>query len=134
MSANISKAMLAELHQKAERAYAAAQGAKDKANETFHAISRTMLTGGTAFAIGMSDGYFGEKRLGNVSMDGAVATAGTIAAFLGLGGRNARHVHSIANGALAVYMTKLGLGYGEQWAAKSSVDAAGAAIKDVFGL
>lgn len=130
-TANISRAMLAELHTRAERAYSTAQAAKEKANETFHSITRSLITMGTAFGVGFSDGYFGEKRIGGVALDGALATALTAAGFMGLGGRNSRYVHAFGNGFLSPYMTKLGLGFGEQWALKAAVDTASGTLSDI---
>ncbi len=111
-SALMKKQSIREALITGERAKGALKRAKTKMDEMATTVVEGMEVFGGALVMGGIHGRFGDLApLGvPVSLGTGLLLHG--AAFAGIGGKNAKHLHGLGNGSLAAYATTLGIGIG----------------------
>jgi hypothetical protein len=93
-------------------------------------VTRTAEVAAGAVGVGIASGYFGPLNIAGspVPLDLAAGVATHLLAFAGIFGDGVGgHLHNLADGMVAGYMTKFGVGYG-----KSLAQKAGRPISPVF--
>jgi hypothetical protein len=116
-----------------EDAYSAASAARDhvrgissKGESVVGTVVRTALVNAGALGVGVACGRYGALHLqgSTIPLDlaGGVALHGV--AFFGLAGRYGEHLHSLADGVLAAYTTKAGIGIGTEMRANKGLPPA----------
>jgi len=97
-----------------------AQKALDKSHETVEHLVRTAEVSASAFALGMIQGKYGKQSvIMGVPIDLGAGLGAHLAAIMGIGGHMAPHLHAFGDGALACYLSTLGMATGLAWKHKS---------------
>ncbi len=114
----MSENALSKLRRLHERAAGHVARIKDKAESTMAVTLHAVENGGVAFAFGYANVRYGKPDSGGINavlipgtkipVDLTVGLAGHAAALFGVFGKQADHAHAIANGALGVYLGRLG--------------------------
>lgn len=126
MALKVSKMGVARLRDYAERAHARARGLAVKSEQAVGTLVRTAEVQATAFGMGVVNGRFGGVEILGVPLDLGAGSAAHLLAFVGVGGKFSSHLHNLADGALASYMTTLGVGVGKRMAQSAGASSAGA--------
>lgn len=98
-----------------------------KGESTVNTIVRTAEVSGAAFALGMAQGKYGVVEIMGVPADLAAGAGLHLAAFFGIAGKSSKHLHALADGAMASYFVNLGKGVGLSWKDKAKTAVQGAA-------
>ena len=105
-----------------------AQKALDKSHETVEHLVRTAEVATSAFALGVVQGKYGkESVIMGVPIDLGAGLAAHLAAIMGIGGHMAPHLHAFGDGALACYLSTLGMATGLAWRHKGQLGSGGGA-------
>lgn len=112
-------AQIHELREKAMRAISRARTVVEKSEGVVAHAVQTVEVGGTAFGFGVAKGRFGSIEVLGMPVDMLSGVGTHLLAFLG-GGKYAEHLHNMADGALASYLTDLGKGVGADWRANAA--------------
>lgn len=126
-SFSLSKAQMSQMRDKAERMIARAKAISEKSEEAVGQVIQSTEIVGAAFAAGAVKGRFGNVEVMGVPADLGVAVLGHGLAFMG-GGKYKEHLHNLADGVLASYMTTLGAGIGSRMARDAAAAAPAGAI------
>jgi hypothetical protein len=119
MALQLSKSELVRMAKKAESLQKRVQRATEKADDVIDRVVRTTEVGATAFGFGVVQGRYGAIEVAGIPIDLGAAVLGHIGGFMGVGGRNAQHLHAFADGALASYAVTMGRGAGASWRQKA---------------
>ena len=92
---------------------------KEKGDAMASTMVRTAEVGMGAFVMGGIQGRFGDVFVGPVPVALGSGLLLHVAGFAGVGGKNASHLHGLADGCLAAYLTTLGTGVGADLRRKS---------------
>lgn len=85
---------------------------KSKGDEMAGTMVRSAEVGMGAFVMGGIQGRFGDVSVGPIPVSLGSGLLLHAAGFAGVGGKNASHLHGIADGCLAAYLTTIGTGVG----------------------
>lgn len=116
-----------------EDAYSAASAARDhvkgissKGESVAGQLIQTIEVNAGALAVGVACGRYGALHLkgSTIPLDLAAGVAIHGAAFFGLAGRYGEHAHNVADGVLAAYVTKFGIGLGTKMRADKGLPPA----------
>jgi len=88
------------------------QSMKAKGDEMAGVMVHSAEVGMGALVMGGIQGRFGDVSIGPVPVSLGAGLALHAAGFAGIGGRNAQHLHGLADGCLAAYLTTIGTGVG----------------------
>lgn len=83
----------------------------EKAEDKIMTVVQTAEVGVTAFGFGVINGYWARPELLGVPVDGLTALLGHGAGFF-MKHDGAKHVHNLADGAMASWLTGMGVGIG----------------------
>lgn len=129
MPIQITRAKADDLLQRLERMRASAKGMRERADQAVNQVVQTMEVGGTAFGIGLVNGRWGGVEVLGMPLE--LLGAGLLhAGALAVPRVTGDHLHNMADGALAAYLTTLGAGIGREMLAQApagSLPAGGAA-------
>ena len=92
---------------------------KAKGDEMATTVIHTAEIGMGAFVMGGIQGRFGDVSVGPVPVSLGAGLLLHVGGFAGIGGKNAEHLHGLADGCLAAYLTTLGTGVGANLRKKS---------------
>lgn len=92
---------------------------KEKGDAMAGTMVRTAEVGMGAFVMGGIQGRFGDVSVGPVPVALGSGLLLHVAGFSGIGGKNASHLHGLADGCLAAYLCTLGTGVGADLRRKS---------------
>ncbi len=122
----ITRRDIEDAYSAASAAHRHVQGIKGKGESVVGQLVQTVEVNAGALAVGVACGRYGALHLqgSTIPLDlaGGVALHG--AAFFGLAGRYCEHVHNFADGVLAAYTTKFGIGLGTQMRADKGLPPA----------
>lgn len=125
MAANISRAQLEKLRNRYQSMQARVKNLREKANETVGQLIQTTEVSVAAFGLGLINGRFVDKETGEpgveilgVPLDLGAAVVLHGIAFVG-GGKYSEHMHNLGDGALAAYLTTMGVGVGTRMRQKN---------------
>jgi len=88
---------------------------KEKATETMGVVVQTTEIGVAAFGFGVMRGKFQDPNLMGVPIDLMAGLGLHVLGFFGGAGQYSSHSHNFGDGALASYLTSLGVGIGANW-------------------
>jgi hypothetical protein len=108
MKLNFSQQDIVRFKNQAEGIQRRAKAALARADEAVSTVITTTEVGAASFLFGLAQGKFGGISIVGVPVDLLSGLALHIAAFAGLGGANAHHLHAFGDGALASYLNGLG--------------------------
>jgi hypothetical protein len=108
MKLNFSQQDIVRFKNQAEGIQRRAKAALARADEAVSTVITTTEVGASSFLFGLVQGKFEGISLIGVPIDLLSGLALHIAAFAGLGGANAHHLHAFGDGALASYLNGLG--------------------------
>jgi len=115
----ITREQLQGVRASMERASARVRSMREKTEEVVGQAVAAAEVSGAAFGLGWVRGRYGEVSVVGVPLDIGLAAVLHTTAFLGGGGKYAEHLHSVGNGALAVYLTTLGAKIGAEMRQKA---------------
>lgn len=119
----ITRRDIEDAYSAASAAHRHVQGIKDTGESVMGSIVQTVEVNAGALAVGVACGRYGALHLqgSTIPLDlaGGVIIHG--AAFFGLAGRYSEHAHNFADGVLAAYTTKFGIGLGTEMRAKKGL-------------
>jgi len=92
-----------------------------KTNDVIEQGVDATLTSATAFGLGIWQTRSDHQKLLGVPIDLAVGLAAHAAGFMGMGGKAAPYLHSVANGALAAHFHTVGRGVGKEMREKAGL-------------
>ena len=93
----------------------------NKANDAIEQGVDATLASATAFGLGVWQTRSDHQRLLGVPVDLAVGLAAHAAGFMGMGGKAAPYLHSVANGALSAHFHTVGRGVGKEMREKAGL-------------
>ncbi len=108
MKLNFSQQDIVRFKSQAESIQRRAKAALARADEAVATVITTSEVGAASFLFGLAQGKFGGISIVGVPIDLLSALGLHIAAFAGVGGSNAHHLHAFGDGALASYLNGLG--------------------------
>lgn len=125
MALQITRRDIEEAHSYARDAMRQVQGMRGTGENVVGNVVKTLEVAAGATAVGVATGRFGPLHLaGNpLPLDLAAAVGMHILGFMGIAGAHASHLHNFADGVLAGYMTKFGVGFGTEMRAKAGKPA-----------
>jgi hypothetical protein len=91
----------------------------EKANDVIEQGVDATLASATAFGLGVWQTRSDHQKLLGVPVDLAVGLAAHAAGFMGMGGKAAEYLHSVANGALSAHFHTVGRGVGKEMREKA---------------
>lgn len=103
--------------------------AKSVAKKGEHAMGKVLEMGetaGTAFALGLLNGYHGPVTVAKVPLEVLLAAGCSLGGFLGLAGKHSDHLNAIGNGALSAFAVVKGVQIGAEMKQKHAAAPAGA--------
>ena len=138
MPVRVGASQLLRMRDNANRMMQKAASVRGKAEGTVESVVRTMEVAGSAFAAGMVNGRYGGVEIVGVPADLAGGLAAHALAFVGVAGRNGKHLHALADGLLASDACTLGRGTGvnmreKALATKPQVAVRGASRPSIAG-
>lgn len=93
---------------------------KEEAAETVMTVVRSTEVSGMAFALGVINGRWSRPEVLGVPVDLGLGLAGHTVGFLMGTSDGGTHLHNLADGALASYLSTLGVGIGSKMLQESS--------------
>lgn len=97
---------------------------KEKTEEMTGQVVQVVEVGAAAFGFGVIKGRWGAVEVVGVPVDLAAGVALHVLAFTGIAGKYGEHMHSLANGALAVWAGQMGTGVGAKLLDKANAPKA----------
>lgn len=110
---------------KAERLRNRVKNLGKKTDEVVGQAVHTAEVGSAAFLAGVIQGKYEDVEIVGVPLELALALSLHAAAFMGLGGRMAPHLHGFADGFFGAYMAGLGVGIGVKMRQKATATTKG---------
>lgn len=123
MAIKIGANQLARIRNAMTKAQTRTAAIAKKGESTVNTIVRTAEVSGAAFALGLAQGKYGVVEVAGVPADLAAGAALHLAAFFGIAGKSGKHLHALADGAMASYFVNLGKGTGIAWKDKAAKTA-----------
>lgn len=122
----ITRRDIDDAYSAASAAHRHVQGLRGKGESVMGQVIQTVEVQAGALAIGVACGRYGALHLkgSSVPLDMAAGVALHGAAFFGLFGRHGEHAHNLADGVLAAYTTKVGIGIGTKMRADKGLPPA----------
>jgi hypothetical protein len=120
----LSLKSLESLESKYTNAKNAIKRAREDANETVMTVVRSAEVSGMAFALGVINGRWGRPELLGIPVDLGLGLAGHTLGFV-LDDEAGTHLHNLGDGALASYLTSLGVGIGTKMAQEAGAPQQG---------
>ncbi len=110
----ITRRDIEDAYSAASAAHRHVQGIKGKGESVVGQLVQTVEVQAGALAVGVACGRYGALHIqgSTIPLDLAAGVVIHGAAFFGLAGRYGEHAHNIADGVLAGYTTKFGIGLG----------------------
>ncbi len=121
MGLGFSTADIVRFKQRTDSLSAKARAALAKADQAVETVITTSEVSAAAFLFGLAQGKFGGVAIVGVPVDLLAGLGLHIAAFAGIGGRNAHHLHAFADGALGSFFNALGRTVGRQLQTEADV-------------
>lgn len=122
----ITRRDIEDAYSAASAAHRHVQGIKGKGESVAGTLMKTVTVNAGALAVGVACGRYGALHLkgSTIPLDlaGGVLLHG--AAFFGIAGRYGEHAHNFADGVLAAYTTKFGIGLGTKMRADKGLPPA----------
>lgn len=122
----ITRRDIEDAYSAASAAHRHVQGIKGKGESVVGSLLQTVEVNAGALAIGVACGRYGALHLqgSSIPLDlaGGVFLHGM--AFFGLAGRYGEHLHNVADGVLAAFTTKAGIGIGTEMRSKAGLPPA----------
>lgn len=109
-----------KLAERGERAIAHAQRLRKHGEHVMEKVLRTAETSGTAFGLGLLNGYHGPITVAKVPLELLLAAGFELGGYLGLAGKHSDHLNSIGDGALSTFAVIKGVQIGSEMKAKHS--------------
>lgn len=133
MALNITRRDIEEASSYARDAMRFAKSNSSTGESVVGSVVQSLEVGIGAMGVGVLTGRFGPLHIGGnpIPLDLAAALALHLLGFMGLAGKHETHLHNFADGAMAGYLTKFGVGLG----AKMRADAGKPALNltDISG-
>lgn len=125
MALQITRRDIEEAQTYARDAMRQVQGMRATGENVVGNIVKTLEVAAGATSVGVLTGRFGPLHLaGNpVPLDLAASVAMHILGFMGIAGQHAPHLHNFADGVMAGYLTKFGVGFGTEMRSKAGKPA-----------
>lgn len=123
MALKIGANQLARIRNAMSKAQGRTAAIAKKGESTVNTIVRTAEVSGAAFALGLAQGKYGVIEVMGVPADLGAGAALHLAAFFGIAGKSSKHLHALADGAMASYFVNLGKGTGLAWKDKAAKTA-----------
>lgn len=120
MAITVSKASLQKAQSRFERLQSTVKNIRKEAEHTVEKVLRTAETGGMAFGLGVLNGKHGPTEVMGMPVELLIGAGLNIAGYLGAAGKHSDHLNNLGDGALAAYLTVLGVQVGNEWKAKST--------------
>lgn len=111
----VSAATLSKWKNVAEKANQRLSRVKEKGEAVVEKVTRTMVTTGTAFGMGVVQGRTGGVELLGIPLDLALGVGAHVGGFMRVAGRRSDMLHNIGDGAMAAYAVAVGRGVGDSW-------------------
>lgn len=122
-----------KLAERGERAIAHAQRLRKHGEHVMEKVLRTAETSGTAFGLGLLNGYHGPITVAKVPLELLLAAGFELGGYLGLAGKHSDHLNSIGDGALSTFAVIKGVQIGSEMKAKHSGGGQATTTKGVSG-
>lgn len=106
-----------------DRLMAQVANLRERSQEAIGQVVQTLEVSIVSFGFGFGRGRWGSVDVVGVPADLGVGVLTHIAGFMGLGGKNAEHLHNLGDGALASYFNTLGSSIGVDMANKAGTPA-----------
>lgn len=119
MAIQISKASLHRAEGRIASLSNTIKKVRKEAEHTVEKVLRTAETGGMAFGLGVLNGKHGSTEVMGMPIELLLGAGLNIAGYLGAAGKHSDHLNNLGDGALAAYLTVLGVQVGTQWKQKS---------------
>lgn len=116
---NITRGQLEKMAEGYEKLKTQLSNVKEKSQEAVGIIVRTLETGAVAFGFGLAKGRWGKISVAGIPADLGAGVLGHLLGFMGVGGKNAEHLHALSDGALASYAVEMGAKVGDDMRKKS---------------
>lgn len=125
MAITVSKASLVKAETRAQRALNALKTVRKEGEHVVEKVLRTAETSGTAFALGMVNGYHGPITIAKMPLELLLAGGLELAGYFGLAGKHSDHLNNIGDGALSAFAVVKGVQLGAELKAKHTGQLAG---------
>jgi len=123
MALQVSKASLTRAHERLGSLQKRLQTVRKAAEHTTEKFLRNAETGGAAFALGVMQGKTGGVELMGMPLELWLGAGLNLAGYFGIAGKHSDHLNALGDGALAAYLTVMGVKVGAEWKAKSAAPA-----------
>lgn len=120
MAIVVSKASLTKAQDRISSLQKRFTNVKKQAEHTVEKVLRTAETGGMAFGLGVANGRYGSTEVMGMPVELLLGAGLNVAGYLGLAGKHSDHLNNLGDGALAAYLTVLGVQVGAQLKAKAT--------------
>lgn len=120
MAMKLSQTDLRKAATRAESLKTRLAGLRKRTEKVAERAVHTAEVGATAFAFGVLQGKTGGIEVVGVPLELGTGVGLHLMGYLGLGGKMSDHLHGIADGALAAYLTTIGRAVGAEWKKKGS--------------
>lgn len=125
MALSITRRDIEEAHSYARDALRNVRGMSQAGENVVGSVVQTLEVAAGATAVGVLTGRFGPLHFaGNpIPLDLCTGVGMHLLAFMGIAGQHSPHLHNFADGILAGYLTKFGVGFGTEMRAKAGKPA-----------
>lgn len=124
MAIQVSKAQLVKAHDRVQSLTKKVSSIRKQAEHAVEKVLRTAETGGMAFGFGMLNGKYGRTpELMGMPLDLLLGAALNIGGYIGLAGKHSDHLNNLGDGALASYLTVLGVQVGAKMSEESGKES-----------
>lgn len=124
MAIQVSKASLVRAEGRIHSLSNKLKSVRKEGEHVVEKVLRTAETSGTAFALGMVNGYHGPVTIAKMPLELLLAGGFELAGYFGLAGKHSDHLNNIGDGALSAYAVVKGVQIGAELKAKHSGGAA----------
>lgn len=130
MAIVVSKASLTKAHERATSLQKRLSTVKKQAEHTVEKVLRTAETGGMAFGLGVLNGRSGSTEVMGMPLELLLGAGLNVAGYLGLAGKHSDHLNNLGDGALAAYLTVLGVQVGAEMKSKAATTTKGTGLTE----
>ena len=115
MALSLSTGEILKMKAEVESAKRRAKAITDKVGDSIETVVRTAEVGAAAFALGVVNGKFNGIKIVGIPVDLLSGVALHTLGFMGVGGKNAEHLHAFGDGAIASFAVTMGREFGYRW-------------------
>jgi len=115
MAIQVSRASLHKAQGRLESLQNTLKRVRKEAEHTMEKVLRTAETGGMAFGLGVLNGKSGATEVMGMPVELILGAGLNLAGYLGVAGKHSDHLNNLGDGALAAYLTVLGVQVGADW-------------------